>query len=63
MCGTRGTAVGGGGGGGAAPPPPPKTTPPRGHTTPRNNPFRGSSVVERLAVNELVVGSNPTRGA
>ncbi len=25
--------------------------------------FRGSSVVERLAVNELVVGSNPTRGA
>ncbi len=25
--------------------------------------FRGSSVVEQFAVNELVVGSNPTRGA
>ena len=25
--------------------------------------FRGSSVVERSAVNRLVVGSNPTRGA
>ena len=25
--------------------------------------FRGSSVVERAAVNRLVVGSNPTRGA
>ena len=25
--------------------------------------FPGSSVVERLAVNEMVVGSNPTRGA
>ena len=26
-------------------------------------PFLGSSVVEQLAVNQLVVGSNPTRGA
>ena len=26
-------------------------------------PFRGSSMVEQLAVNELVVGSSPTRGA
>ena len=25
--------------------------------------FRGSSVVEQVAVNDLVVGSNPTRGA
>ena len=25
--------------------------------------FLGSSVVEQLAVNQLVVGSNPTRGA
>ena len=25
--------------------------------------FRGSSMVEQLAVNELVVGSSPTRGA
>lgn len=27
------------------------------------NLFRGSSVVERMAVNHLVVGSNPTPGA
>ena len=26
-------------------------------------PLRGSSMVEHLAVNEAVVGSNPTRGA
>ncbi len=29
----------------------------------KNNIFRGSSVVERPAVNRLAVGSNPTRGA
>ena len=29
----------------------------------RSGLFRGSSVVERSAVNRLVVGSNPTRGA
>jgi hypothetical protein len=28
-----------------------------------NTTFRGSSVVEQVAVNDLVVGSNPTRGA
>ena len=28
-----------------------------------NKLFRGSSMVERLAVNELVVGSSPTPGA
>lgn len=28
-----------------------------------NYQFRGSSVVEQVAVNDLVVGSNPTRGA
>ena len=27
------------------------------------NPFHGSSVVEQLTVNQLAVGSNPTRGA
>ena len=32
-------------------------------TRPGNTAFRGSSAVEQPAVNRLVVGSNPTRGA
>lgn len=30
---------------------------------PRDGLFRGGAMVAQLAVNELVVGSNPTRGA